>query len=153
MNIIPLYPKSQQSAIDRDWPEFFTGEPCENGHLAPRYTCNGRCSQCVAERRLARASKGSLASSGLVPKTRAEARTRGQQLYLTGHPCKHGHIETRYTSNGQCCQCVFDRNHGVGPFNFNKGEGARPTTPAQMPRMPMERLGSGVDQVGKPAGD
>jgi 5-methylcytosine-specific restriction endonuclease McrA len=36
-----------------------------------------------------------------------EARAQGLQFYFTGKPCKlGGHVERRYTSNGECVSCV-----------------------------------------------
>lgn len=37
--------------------------------------------------------------------TRAEARAKGLIRYMTGKPCKHGHISERFTSNGWCVSC------------------------------------------------
>jgi hypothetical protein len=36
--------------------------------------------------------------------SRAEAKRRGLQRYVTGEPCKHGHME-RYTRTGLCVLC------------------------------------------------
>lgn len=38
--------------------------------------------------------------------TRKEAREKGQDWYFTGKPCKHGHIDKRYTSNATCFTCA-----------------------------------------------
>lgn len=39
------------------------------------------------------------------PKTRAEAKAIGSDYYLTGQPCKHGHIAPRKTK-GSCVECL-----------------------------------------------
>ncbi|MCP4802279.1 MAG: hypothetical protein GY891_05390 [Bacteroidetes bacterium] len=38
--------------------------------------------------------------------SRKEARNNGLRHYFTGKPCKHGHIDKRYTNNSKCCKCV-----------------------------------------------
>lgn len=40
-----------------------------------------------------------------LPRTRAEARETGSKFYFTTKPCKHGHIDKRHTSSGQCGEC------------------------------------------------
>jgi len=37
--------------------------------------------------------------------TRKEAKEKGLTHYFTGKPCKHGHIELRYTATGYCDEC------------------------------------------------
>lgn len=37
--------------------------------------------------------------------TRAEAIKREMQRYFTGRPCKHGHIDERYTNSRICLEC------------------------------------------------
>lgn len=32
-------------------PQYFTGKPCKQGHLAPKFTCSGSCTECLAARR------------------------------------------------------------------------------------------------------
>lgn len=39
-----------------------------------------------------------------------EAIATGSARYETGEPCIHGHIDERYTSNGDCVQCHRARN-------------------------------------------
>lgn len=45
--------------------------------------------------------------------TKKKAIEEGLKLYFTGVPCKHGHIDPRYTASGVCRQCHRDfmRNH------------------------------------------
>lgn len=40
-----------------------------------------------------------------LPRTRAEARDAGSKHYFTGKPCKHGHVEKRFTGDGGCAEC------------------------------------------------
>lgn len=37
--------------------------------------------------------------------TRAQAREAGEKFYLTGTPCKSGHVAPRYTAFGTCTEC------------------------------------------------
>lgn len=41
-----------------------------------------------------------------LPKSLAEARTLGHNLYYTGKPCKHGHLTYRYVNERACSDCV-----------------------------------------------
>lgn len=40
-----------------------------------------------------------------LPRTRAEAMAIGVTRYFTGLPCKHGHVDERYTNSGTCAEC------------------------------------------------
>lgn len=40
------------------------------------------------------------------PETRAKARILNSKYYLTGKPCKRGHITVRITNKGICTQCM-----------------------------------------------
>lgn len=42
---------------------------------------------------------------GNVKGERAAAAARGEDKYFTGRPCKHGHIDWRYTRNSWCVAC------------------------------------------------
>lgn len=47
-----------------------------------------------------------------LPKRRYEARVTGNIKYFTGRPCKKGHISTRLTKSGSCCECrIFGRKN------------------------------------------
>lgn len=39
---------SRQYATAQAIPTYFTGKPCKYGHVAQRYTCNGKCKTCNA---------------------------------------------------------------------------------------------------------
>jgi hypothetical protein len=41
--------------------------------------------------------------------TRAQAKTLGLKRYFTNKPCKYNHITTRFTSTGQCHECMYQR--------------------------------------------
>ena len=96
----------------------YRGQPCDQGHAPMRYTSNGACVQCAAERsrlayaenkeRKARAAQRKAASPNTLTQaraSRAQARITGARTYR-GQDCDHGHGGTRYTSNGTCVQCA-----------------------------------------------
>lgn len=37
---------------------------------------------------------------------RSDARARGDTHYWTGRPCPKGHVAMRFTSGGNCCECL-----------------------------------------------
>lgn len=44
-------PVSRSEAKVLGAPKYFTGKPCSKGHLAPKFTCSGSCTECLAIRR------------------------------------------------------------------------------------------------------
>lgn len=52
---------------------------------------------------------------------RSEAKLLGSKFYLTGKPCRHGHVSPRYTSIGKCHKCgliaSLSHYHGVSKFD------------------------------------
>lgn len=42
--------------------------------------------------------------------SRKEAKSLGIKRYYTGKPCPHGHVEPRYTHNGECEACARNRS-------------------------------------------
>lgn len=58
--------------------------------------------------RLVGASVEAAPGQGL-PRTMAEAQTRGMKRYFTGKPCKHGHMAERYAYGG-CVECARQRD-------------------------------------------
>lgn len=42
-------PKTKQEAVQSGSKVFFTGVPCKNGHIAPRFVSDGRCETCRKE--------------------------------------------------------------------------------------------------------
>ena len=39
-------------------------------------------------------------------KTRKQAMIDGENIYFTGKPCKHGHMNYRYVQSGSCYDCI-----------------------------------------------
>ncbi len=122
-------PKSKGEAIAEDGRYYFSGSPCMNGHLCPRFL-NGKCIECDRKRnrdhyrRLAAKKRGqtewqdgrvqriidldALIASGL-PTSRQEAKQSGSKYYFTGDPCRNGQLSPKYM-DGDCVQCSRDRN-------------------------------------------
>ena len=44
-------PTTRSEAKASGAPQYFTGKPCKQGHLAPKFTCSGSCTECLATRR------------------------------------------------------------------------------------------------------
>ena len=96
----------------------YRGQACDQGHAPMRYTSNGACVQCAADRsrtayteakeRQARAAQRKAASPNSLTQARqarAEARNQSARTY-EGQDCHAAHGGTRYTSNGTCVQCA-----------------------------------------------
>jgi len=52
--------------------------------------------------------------------TRDEAASAGFTHYFTGVPCKHGHLDTRYTKTGGCSECMRRRVRAHSAANPEK---------------------------------
>ena len=58
-----------------------------------------------------------------LPKSLAEAKSIGHNLYFTGVACKHGHVSYRYTKDRACSDCVkakVKRNATTGGGNARR---------------------------------
>lgn len=44
-------PKTRAEAKAAGAPQYYTGKPCKQGHDAPKFTCSGSCTECLAGRR------------------------------------------------------------------------------------------------------
>jgi hypothetical protein len=78
-----LITKEQAKARGRKL--YFTGEPCQHGHVCERFVRRAWCVEC--------------ARLGNKPEAKPAKK------YFTGEPCKHGHISERYAANGNCVEC------------------------------------------------
>lgn len=45
--------------------------------------------------------------------SRQEAKAVGLKRYFTGEPCKHGHVDERFTSTRWCCACALAANRSL----------------------------------------
>ena len=68
---------------------YFTGEPCQHGHVCERFIKRSWCVEC--------------ARLGLKPERKPPAET------FFGKPCRSGHTE-RYVISGECVACVKERS-------------------------------------------
>lgn len=57
--------------------------------------------------------------------TRADAKAQGLKHYYTGKPCKRGHIEPRFTSEGSCVACAVARAKNWNTQNPQKQQACR----------------------------
>lgn len=81
-----LTPITRGEAQRRGLRRYFTGKPCQHGHVCERYVKRQWCVECAAV--------------GLKPEPKASAK------YSTGKPCKYGHLSERYVSSGACVECT-----------------------------------------------
>lgn len=52
-----------------------------------------------------------------LPQTQSAAKALNQQYYYTGKPCMRGHMSARYTSSGNCRDCIAEKR-GKVEMNF-----------------------------------
>ena len=80
---------------------FRDGSQCRRGHDGFR-RLNGQCLGCI-NGEPSRPVNETTAPSGM---KRTEATKSGYRLYNTGTPCQRGHTGPRYTSTGNCKECL-----------------------------------------------
>lgn len=66
-----------------------------------------------------------------LPRTRREAYEAGSRHYFTGKPCKHGHIDKRFTKTGACVECA--RDAVIKYRSEPKHKGSKETFGSEMP--------------------
>jgi len=105
---------SRQEAKERGLKRFYTGVACKNGHDSERYVKSGGCIECSRLIDLFRRHDGEEARNKSIiveqnrrlnAQARRVAKNSGQKYYLTGIPCKEGHICDRNTKTGCCVEC------------------------------------------------
>lgn len=90
---------------------YFTGKACKKGHLAERYVSGG-CVICQYEndRRRIEARRHPRPITVVIYQgpivSRASAKSAKEVRYFNGKPCKHGHVDQHFTSNGTCVACT-----------------------------------------------
>ena len=118
---------TKDEAVLKGLNTFFTGKPCDHGHVSERYVGNGGCRECAinrgrrhyeknsekylaqgrqdrhAEREAKRAALQEKISCEIV--TRKEAKQLGLKYYFTGLPCKQCGWVARRNLSGACCEC------------------------------------------------
>lgn len=128
----PVIGRDQSIALGHKW--YFTGEPCEFGHIARRYVCNWKCHECSrinvrsrqaglgivlrVDRRTRRTPESdnaaldvqrdylSVFDCGAQITTIEQARRRGLATYFTGGKCPHGHEAPISIKKGRCVVCL-----------------------------------------------
>lgn len=92
---------SQDNAKAKGLKRYFSGLPCENGHLAERYASCHQCVECAKIYRKRKNPNWRPVSES--PRNRALR--AGEKLYFSGKPCKNGHICGRDTKHQYCVEC------------------------------------------------
>lgn len=107
-------PNSRQAARSIGEHRYYTGSPCKHGHVTWRRVDSGACVDCLRYVNRQSSSAGGkykslppVGKNDCLPRSRAEARTLGVDAFMTGKPCKNGHVDERYTRNGSCKSCIF----------------------------------------------
>lgn len=119
-----------QEAKERGLNRFFTGRPCEHGHISERLVINGACHACVRirqkrldleniekrkQKRL-KAKRELEAQLGREIISLSEAKERGLDYYFTGVPCKRGHLVANKVKKPGCTECrkteAYRAKHG-----------------------------------------
>ncbi|MAK71175.1 MAG: hypothetical protein CMF19_03890 [Idiomarinaceae bacterium] len=105
---------TQTEARDKGLKFYFTGRPCKNGHISPRYAKGpGVCKECntlksspekLKKQRQEYVAKLE-AEMGRKIMTRKEAEKAGQRFYFNGKPCPNGHLTERFLPDGHCVIC------------------------------------------------
>lgn len=76
------------------------------------------------------------------PRTRDEAAATGSTFYITGAPCRNGHIDKRYTNTGVCYAC--HRAHHRSDYSRHREKrGARQKSYNQQPLRKSKRAAAG----------
>jgi hypothetical protein len=127
--------EARRRAIENGESQFFTGMPCHRGHVANRFSNDGKCVECNRLNCLARPRVVATTSGKtfVVRRTLAEIReaaamrklarleavqwwhalkasrqaalANGEKTYV-GRPCPYGHEGLRYTKSGCCVKCL-----------------------------------------------
>jgi len=100
--------QARKEAIASGAAHYFTGLPCDNGHVDRRLTSNGQCLSCCREK-VARKRQAAKAAKAPQPiSARKAAQQAGLIRYTSGKPCVRGHVAERFTINGQCVSCCTE---------------------------------------------
>lgn len=91
---------SRNDARARGLTRYFTGKPCERGHIAERYVATPNCVECQKIH-----NDGQPRKQTRERDVRATAMALGNKRYFTGIPCKNGHVSERYVIGNGCVTC------------------------------------------------
>jgi hypothetical protein len=106
---------------------YFTGEPCQHGHICERYVKRAWCVEC--------------ARLGMKPEPRAPKR------YFAAKPCKRGHFE-RYVVSGNCVECNKEQSK-----KWQAADSARKAADYARIRGPQQRLADAKQGSNQPDPD
>ena len=98
---------TRDEAIAKGLTRYFTGKPCQKGHIAERSVTNFNCIICSNEKskQYQKAKRVLSKDKPLREAARQAAIANGDKTYFHGIPCKHGHIAARWTKGGHCVEC------------------------------------------------
>ena len=119
MTILTTYPATRAEAKKLGITKYQSDTPCPHGHSGLRYTRNSACCDCTrgqqaaarsAKRKAAQRERRaraavSIADLDRIPASAEEADEVGARFYITGNPCKRGHIALRAVHNRECMEC------------------------------------------------
>jgi hypothetical protein len=109
-------PTNKGAALRAGVPRFYTGRPCQYGHLAPRYANSGNCVVCRGNKIDATKRKSEVIPEGSAA-SREEALGRGLDHYYSLVMCAMGHTRKRMVSNRRCPECP-PLHPSLSPFHF-----------------------------------
>lgn len=95
--------QDRQDAIKLSARTYFTGNPCINGHVAPRTTSEGKCCVCLwLSWEKVRRKQG---AKPFQPNMARRIAQQAGERYFNGRPCARGHSGLRWTHNSGCVEC------------------------------------------------
>lgn len=127
----PATARTRADALRTGQRYYNTGQPCQAGHLANRYTHNGTCIVCAGRAKV-RLDLEKRTGTPPPPKPKRDAKPKpaprpkpdrpeaplsfrtiarqaGEDRYSTGEPCSNGHVAMRFTRNATCVECERER--------------------------------------------
>jgi hypothetical protein len=90
---------TQMFAVENKLRTYYTGEPCEKGHLSERHTGTGACLRCC---QIQSAKQWSAKQKKKKPKKDLS----GMPTRMTGNCCSHCYQYERYVHSGHCVECA-----------------------------------------------
>ncbi len=94
---------SRNEALALNLTRYFTGVPCNHGHICERMVRNRWCVICAYNAKKKCWRKKSKIKKESLPIN--VARKNKLKTYCTGKPCSNGHIAPKYTINSTCVVC------------------------------------------------
>lgn len=132
-------PKTRKEAKKIDSKEYFTGNPCQHGHIAVRRTDNGACTSCQS------ISRKEMYASGWRQKYNPEAAKKKHTKWVEKNPKEHwviravGRAKKRASANKIPFDITVEYIESIVPdkcpiygtkFNFLGNKTSRPESPS-----------------------